>query len=184
MKPVFLFFCAAICLHSMAQQPSTNSRKKLPPDSVTLEWKDGLAEELPVIMLADNGKADPAISYLPSVLAANRDVFSSTASFHFNVVHFRPRGYDGRWSGVLINGLPMNSPADGLTPWSYWTGLNDVTKNTQSVNGFRPGDMDIGNPGSTTLICALLSSGCRRSSGILFQTALMRTGYRSRIQRL
>ncbi|MBV9988805.1 MAG: TonB-dependent receptor [Chitinophagaceae bacterium] len=147
------WFC--ICLLSgffaEAQQPVARSKKMLPPDSLTIEWKDGIADELPVLAV-ENEKADASIQYLPSLLSASRDLFSNTASFHFGLLRFRPRGYDARWSAALINGLPMQSAADGQTPWAYWSGLNDVTKNMQSVNGLRAGDMDMGNPGSTTLI--------------------------------
>ncbi len=114
-----------------------------------IESGDGTLDELPVVSLSENERSENAISFTPSLLTSNRDVFMNTASFHFNIVRFRMRGYDAQWSSAFINGMPVNNPADGNIPWAYWTGLNDVTRNTQMVLALRAGDMDFGNIGTT-----------------------------------
>ncbi len=145
---IFASLCMALILSGQRYIP-----KRGVPDSLrVIESKDRLLNELPVVALNETEKSEDAIAYVPSLLGANRDVFMTTASFHFSIVRFRTRGYDSEWSNTLVNGIPMNNPEDGNTPWAYWGGLNDVTKNVQMVQGLRAGEMDFGNMGNTVSI--------------------------------
>lgn len=110
------------------------------------------ADDLPIVALNENERAENTISFLPSLLTANRDAFISAAAFHFNISRFKMRGYDGQYSGTLINGISMNNPDDGNTQWGLWSGLNDVTRNAQMSFGLRPAEYSFGNIGNTVSI--------------------------------
>jgi hypothetical protein len=142
-----------LVLQLQAQPPVPGTSKRNARDTFrVIESRDHWQNDLPVAVLQENSKSEDAVAYIPSLLGANRDLFISTASFHFNAVRFRQRGYDAEWSTTLVNGIPMNNPEDGYTPWAYWSGLNDVTRNTQMTQGLRAGDMDFGSIGNTMVI--------------------------------
>jgi hypothetical protein len=113
--------------------------------------KENDADDLPVIAFNEHERI-PSHASLPSILSANRDVLLTTAGFHFNIARFRLRGYDATSFSTEINGIPMNSPEDGATPYSLWSGLNDVMRNTQSSLGLRATDFAFGSIGNTTTI--------------------------------
>lgn len=122
-------------------------------DSLTVSgWSDEPWNDLPVISLHEDIKTDDSYSFIPSLLTANRDVFMTTAAFHFNAVRFRMRGYDGEYVSTFVNGILMNHPEDGYTPWNLWSGLNDVTRNAQTFLGLRATDVAFGNIGNTSSI--------------------------------
>jgi hypothetical protein len=133
-----------------AGQPGLLRTKKQPlPDSArSIEWKE--LQELPVALLQESDRTEHAINAIPPVLHAGRDPFLSAASFHFSAMRFRLRGYDADQSVTWINGIQVNNPNDGHTPWGYWSGLNDVTRNTQSQAGLQAGEYGWGSIGSTT----------------------------------
>jgi hypothetical protein len=153
LKTIWLTFLLALDFLAAAQLPHRKRVRQLMPDSsAVIEWSEANARELPVEAVSEAGSATQAIDFIPSPLGASRDVFSGLASFHFGVARFRQRGYDQQCSRVLINGLPMNSIADGTIPWAYWSGLNDATKNSQSFYGPAAIDPDFGSLGNTTVI--------------------------------
>jgi hypothetical protein len=133
-------------------QPSVRGKRNATDSFRVIESRDYWQNDLPVVGLQETIKSEDAVAYIPSLLGANRDLFISTASFHFNAVRFRQRGYDAEWSTAVVNGIPMNNSEDGNTPWAYWSGLNDVTRNTQMTQGLRAGDMDFGSIGNTMII--------------------------------
>ena len=108
--------------------------------------------DLPSITMNEQERNDNSAPFLPSLLSANRDIMVSIAAFHFSVVRFRMRGYDQRFSETQINGITMNNPDDGNTQFSLWSGLNDVTRNTQSWQGLRNNEGAFGDIGNTTTI--------------------------------
>ena len=133
---------------SMITEAAGQLKKRSLPDSLRIiEWKE--TAELPQTVLQESDRVENAIAFLPSVLHASRDVFLSAASFHFGAMRFRVRGYDADLSATWINGIPMNDPLSGNTPWVYWSGLNDATRNTQTALGLQPGEYGAGI-GSTT----------------------------------
>ena len=153
LRTIWLIFLLALAVAAEAQPPHRKRIRQMAPDSsAVIEWNEANTRELPVEAVNEAGGATQAIDFIPSPLGANRDVFSGVAAFHFNVARFRQRGYDQQWSRVLINGLPMNSIADGTIPWAYWAGLNDATKNSQSFYGPAAIDPDFGSLGNATVI--------------------------------
>ncbi len=117
-----------------------------------LEAAADMVYELPVVTVNEQSRNDDNAPFLPSLLAANRDLVQTMAAFHFNVVRFRMRGYDQRFSETQINGISMNNPIDGNTQFGLWSGLNDVTRNTQSWLGWRNNEAAFGNIGHTTIL--------------------------------
>lgn len=150
LKPVWLL--ALLCLLLMtvikAQRPKPVKNKFM--DSTQL--KDDPSYDLPVIVVNENERSETNIPFVPGLLYANRDVFMATAGFHFSVARFRMRGYDAGLFSTQVNGIRMNNLDDGNTQWGLWSGLNDVTRNTQMITGLRPGEQAFGNLGNQVSI--------------------------------
>lgn len=87
-----------------------------------------------------------------SILQASRDVFANLTAFTFNAARFRGRGFDGGYTRMLLNGMPVNDLDDGRVNWSYWGGLNDVLRNTQSTYGLDDSENTFGDIGGTQSI--------------------------------
>ena len=115
-----------------------------------IEAAEDMMFDLPIVIMNEQERNENSGAFVPSLLGANRDVMSSMAAFHFNIVRFRIRGYESRFSETLINGISMNNPVDGNTQFGLWSGLNDVTRNIQSWRGLRNNDGAFGNIGNTT----------------------------------
>jgi hypothetical protein len=126
------------------------TKNKFTDSLQAVEAAADMVYDLPMIMVNEQERSDNNTPFLPSLLSANRDMMAGMAAFHFNVVRFRMRGYDSRFSETQINGISMNNPIDGNTQFGLWSGLNDVTRNTQSWQGLRNNEIAFGNIGNTT----------------------------------
>lgn len=64
-----------------------------------------------------------------TLLGATDNVYYSTASYNFQPMYFRVRGYDSRYDATYINGIEMNDPTRGR--FNYWSigGLNRAFRN-------------------------------------------------------
>ncbi len=140
--------------HAGAQQlPFKISKKETVKDTLLLgNIQQAWEYDLPVIALHEDDKNESSAPIFPSLLTASRDVFQIAASFHFGITRFRPRGYETSTNTVLINGITMNSTENGSISWVNWGGLNDATRNTQTIMGLRPYEQAIGNIGNTISI--------------------------------
>ena len=99
----------------------------------------------------DNETLEDAQS-LPSSLSASKDVFNNIASYKFSEMRFNLRGYDSQYSSVYMNGILLNDAMTGYTPWSLWSGLNDVTRNQLTTSGLQMAAVGVGGIGGTTNI--------------------------------
>lgn len=140
-----------------AAAAQTKPLKKIVKNTFTdsllaIEAAGDMVYDLPVITVNEQERNEHNGPFLPSLLSANRDVMMGMAAFHFNVVRFRARGYDSRFSETQINGISMNNPDDGNTQWSLWSGLNDVTRNVESWLGLKNNEQAFGNIGNTTVM--------------------------------
>lgn len=99
---------------------------------------------------SDEGNATQA--FVPSVLHAGRDLFTTIAAFHFNTRRFRAKGFAPEWFQASMNDIPMNQLSDGMAQWSSWGGLNEIMGNTQSIIGIKENDFSFGGLGSATYI--------------------------------
>ncbi len=123
--------------------------------NIQLEYESGSLEEtdFQVISLSlDEVNEGSSAQNVSSILQASRDVFASITAFQFNVARFRVRGLDGGYTRMLLNGMPVNDLDDGRVNWSYWGGLNDVLRNTQSTYGLEESEYSFGDIAGTQSI--------------------------------
>ncbi|MDO4695761.1 TonB-dependent receptor [Porphyromonas sp.] len=93
---------------------------------------------------------DPGMNMeLPALLNASRDPFGAAVAYNLSPFRYRLRGLDGMYTNTLINGIKMNDMNTGFTAWSLWGGLNDITRNQETVLGLSASAFDSGNLGGT-----------------------------------
>ncbi len=120
-------------------------------DSASVEdIKNNSPDNIPTISLDDNDFRNADNSSASSQLTAGRDPFYSEASFNFNFMRFRLRGYDASLSSVYINGISMNGLDDGYADWNLWSGLNDVFRNRDVSFGIKYNTFAFGSISATT----------------------------------
>ena len=118
------------------------------PDTTILEQlKEDVGDNIPVISLDENDGQVGSAQNISSLLSAGRDPFFNAASFKFNAVRFRIRGYDADLFGTYMNGVPMENLDNGFTPYGLWGGLNDVLRNRDNSLGLRPTPYAFGDLG-------------------------------------
>ena len=98
-----------------------DSFRELDPESVLIE-----PEEIETGDSSDSG--------MP-LLRGSRDLFLNRATFDFSSGFYRLRGQDSRETTVLFNGIPMNRSYDGRPAWSNWSGLSDISRNSEQTQG-------------------------------------------------
>ncbi|WP_207496261.1 TonB-dependent receptor [Aridibaculum aurantiacum] len=162
---------------AQAQQPDRPARTDTLParDSLLIEMKDQIMDNIPVISLDEGGMGDG--QNISSILTAGRDPFFSAASFNFSAVRFRLRGYDNDLNTTFMNGIPMDNLDNGFTPFGLWGGLNDVMRNRELNLGLRPNTFAFGDIGSNTNIDARASRQRKQTS---FGYALSNRAYTHR----
>ena len=104
--------------------------------------------------LLDNELQSQDISGL---LQSSRDVYVNQAGFNFSAARYRLRGYSSENTRLFINGIPVNDPENGWTIWSYWGGLNDVTRYPETSFGISNSAATFGSVGAYSFISALPS---------------------------
>lgn len=107
-------------------------------------------EEGAVPLLGGADLDDNAMTQVSGLLHASSDLFARTSAFVFGFLRFRIRGYESTHTATWFNGVPVNDLALGWVPWSHWSGLNDVTRNRESVIGLRAVDFGFGGIGGAT----------------------------------
>ncbi|NCI51277.1 TonB-dependent receptor [Sediminibacterium roseum] len=141
-----LWLLAFVCLQQLLCAQRSKPFKDKNTDT-SLQAQEQVYE-MPVVTVNENERSDQGAPYVPSVLYSNRDVFLNMASFHFSALRFKMRGYDADLFSTQVNGMHMNNLDDGNTQWSLWSGLNDVTRNSQLVLALRAGEQSFGNVGN------------------------------------
>jgi hypothetical protein len=132
--------------------------------------KDPNAEEVPTVSLEnfeDENDGDLGATGIRSsgstafsqnskqvanLLRANRDVYQNIAGFGWSIFRFRERGYDGSQSPVYVNGIQLNDPETGFSPYADFSGLNDVFRNRSASIGLDPADFAFGDVGGATFL--------------------------------
>lgn len=97
------------------------------------------------------------VQSMPTILSASQDVFDNVAGYKFSSIRFRTRGYESGMAGVYLNGIYFNDAMTGYTPWSLWSGLNNVTRNQEITTGSAISDYGVGGVNGTTNINARAS---------------------------
>jgi len=140
---------------AMAQKDKTKDSTRAKTDSIATEIKDDITETIPTITVDDD--YDGGNQGVASLLTAGRDPFYNAASFNFNAVRFRIRGYNMYLWANFMNGISMDNLDIGFTPFGLWCGLNDVMRNRDLSIALRPNTFAFGDIGSSTYIDARAS---------------------------
>lgn len=139
-----------LCGSAALAQEEPTTVKPQQDTSIVQELKEAISDNIPVISLDENDMEDGSSQNISSQLGAGRDPFLSAASFHFNAVRFRIRGYDADLFCTYMNGIPMENLDNGFTPYGLWGGLNDVLRNRDNVHGIKANPYSIGDVGGLT----------------------------------
>ena len=174
-----LFSGWAACAIAQVTPPATPAPPNAGKDtSIIGELKDAITDNIPVVSLDENDMIDGSAQNVSSVLGAGRDPFLSAASFHFNAVRFRIRGYDADLFSTYMNGVPMKNLDNGFTPYGLWGGLNDVMRNRDQVHGLKANPYAMGDIGGMTYFDTRASRQRKQTS---FNYALSNRNYFHRI---
>lgn len=146
--------------------------------SIVGDLKDAITDNIPTVSLDENDMQDGSAQNVSSVLGAGRDPFLSAASFHFNAVRFRIRGYDADLFSTYMNGVPMENLDNGFTPYGLWGGLNDVLRNRDQVHGLKANPYAMGDIGGMTYFDTRASRQRKQTS---FNYAASNRNYFNRI---
>lgn len=136
----------------LAQETPKDNKAVIPPvtDTTIDDTKDAVLDNIPVVSLDENDDQDGSAQNLSSQINAGRNPFLNAASFNFNVVRYRIRGYDSDMFSTFMNGVPMANLDNGFTPYGLWGGLNDVLRNRQNVPGMQSTNFGFGGLGGNT----------------------------------
>lgn len=100
--------------------------------------RNSLQDNTPVVELNESELNESSSQNVASALSASRDAFNSAATFSWSIARFRVRGYEDENFITYMNGSPMSDLTSGRTLFNTWSGLNDVMRNRESVNGLNP----------------------------------------------
>ncbi len=115
--------------------------------------EDSVYQEEPVFNISGQSLGESNQEQdIPGLLRASDDIFAQKASYNFRNAGFRVRGYNGRNTRVMLNGMPFSHPELGFAVWSWWGGLNDITRYSESRLGITKNPYDFGAVGGYTNI--------------------------------
>ena len=164
MRLIFTLFLASLACFSVRAQIDTT--------------KSDSTNNIPVFSLtADDLESDQSQD-VSGLLQSSRDVFTGIAGYNFSAARFRMRGYSSENYNVYMNGAKMNLVENGFAIWSFWGGLNDVTRYPQVKNGIAANDYAFGGIGGFSNL-NLRASSFRK--GNRFSYAIANRTYRNRI---
>ncbi|MBK9017165.1 MAG: TonB-dependent receptor [Saprospiraceae bacterium] len=109
-------------------------------------------DRIPTITLdASDDDTDLGEQNISGILSASRDPFVAAASFNLSTGGFEIRGYEAE-TPTLFNGILVNNLETGSVYWSTWGGLNDVTRNRESIIDLSPFAYSFGGVGGAAAI--------------------------------
>ena len=110
--------------------------------------KNNIEDDIPTVNIsAEELDAESDDASFSNLLTASRDAFVTTARFVFGARRFRIRGYDSEENSIYINGVPVNSLDNGRVFFTHWSGLNDITRNSDLTIGLDPTEYAFGGVG-------------------------------------
>ncbi len=147
-----LFCVLAMMVFSLnltAQEKTITPTTPIPTTdtTVTEEDKESVLDNIPIVSLDENDDQDGSAQNISGQLNLGRNPFVNAASFNFNVVRFRIRGYDADQFSTNMNGVSMENLDNGFTPYGLWGGLNDVLRNRINMNGLQSNKFAFGSIG-------------------------------------
>lgn len=109
--------------------------------SLTAETKTADIDES---SFSDFDLTDSGYNESPSILYNSNDPYNEVAGFGFSNVRFKNRGYNSESQDVYFSGVPLNDAITGYSPYSLWTGLNEVVRAKDNVTGLATSDYGVG----------------------------------------
>ncbi len=79
---------------------------------------------------------DDDMSQNVTVLGSNSNIYASEVGYLFSPMRFRYRAFDQKYNEIFINGAPMNDLESGQFRYSLVGGLNNQTRDVESVLPF------------------------------------------------
>ncbi|MCT4581190.1 MAG: TonB-dependent receptor [Flavobacteriales bacterium] len=145
----------------------------------TLTATDSIADFMPNLSSgSDLMESESQSQNVSGLLQSSRDVYSRTAGFNFSAARFRLRGYSSENTLISLGGMPGNDPESGWAIWSYWGGLNDITRYPENVMGIASSTHQFGGIGGSSFIDLKAST---KRAGSRFSYALTNRSYDHRI---
>ncbi len=109
-------------------------------------------DRIPIITLSEGEEeSELGPQNISGILSASRDPFIAAAAFNLSTGGFNPRGYRAETT-VLFNGMPFNNLENNSVFWSVWSGLNDVTRRSESAIDLSANSWSFGGIGGYTTI--------------------------------
>ncbi len=175
-----MLFVVLLCVIGRAATAQVNPvpEKAKSDTNITEEVKEGILDNIPIVSLDENDAQDGSAQNVSSQLNAGRDPYFSGASFHFNAVRFRFRGYDSELFSTFMNGMPMENLDNGFTPFGLWGGLNDVMRNREATLGLKTTTFGFGELGGNTSFDTRASHQRKQTS---FNHAISNRNYTNRM---
>jgi hypothetical protein len=123
---------------------------------------------IPIINLSvDDQDGQDQNQDISGLLQSSRDVFASNAGFNFSAARFRMRGYGSNQFQVMVQGVDLVDPEMGFGIWSYWGGLNDMTRYPETKTGIASSQWGFGSVAGSTNI-SFRASDKRKGSRISY----------------
>ncbi len=140
---------------------------------------DTLREIIPVLASgADLIDSETQSQDVSGLLQSSRDVYAGIAGFNFSAARFRLRGYSSENTIITIGGMPGNDPESGWAIWSYWGGLNDITRYPEAKTGIASSHIGFGGIGGYSNISLRASD---KRTGHRASYAVTNRSYRNRM---
>lgn len=142
MKKGVTLIAAACCATSMlyAQQPA-DSVNVLTDDNADFTFTESQLDE-------DNDAAQT----VASLSSSKSDLYLSDVGYLFSPMRFKVRAYDNAYNQVYMNGLLLNDAELGRFSYGMIGGMNEATRNKESVSGFEPNTFAFTPVGGATSI--------------------------------
>jgi len=159
---IFLGFSATVSAQITKDVKSSSTISS--DTSINEEGKENVLDNIPIVSLDENDDQDGSAQNISGQLNLGRNPFINAASYNFNVVRFRMRGYDADQFNTFMNGAPMENLDNGFTPYGLWGGLNDVLRNKQNAYGLQSNKFSFGSIGGATSIDSRASKQRKQTS--------------------
>ena len=101
---------------------------------------------------------DSGYSDAPTILFDANDVFTNLAGYGFSTVRFKNRGFNSEAQKVMLSGVELNDALTGYSPYSLWTGLNEIARSKDATIGLNSSEFGMGGYNGLTNIFANPSS--------------------------
>lgn len=159
-------FTLGISVSMFGQSDSTEAYE---PDSSNV---------VPIVILGSNLMDAGQAQNVSGLLQSSRDVYARTAGFNFSAARFRMRGYGSENTLISLGGIPANDPETGWAIWSYWGGLNDITRYPVITTGIKSNTELFGGIGGASYVDLRAST---KRAGNRLSYAVTNRSYRNRL---